>query len=42
MIKTMEIDLKTGLDIWIGWSLPGFSGLGALAASSVSIARAIT
>jgi mevalonate kinase len=41
MMKTMGIDPKTGLDIWIGGSLPGFSGLGASAASSVAIARAI-
>ncbi|MCJ7713721.1 mevalonate kinase [Candidatus Bathyarchaeota archaeon] len=30
-----------GLNIWLGGSLPGFSGLGASAASSVAIARAI-
>ena len=41
MMKAMGIDPKTGLDIWIGGSLPGFSGLGASAASSVAIARAI-
>jgi mevalonate kinase len=41
MLKTMTIDPKIGLDIWIGGSLPGFSGLGASAASSVAIARAI-
>ncbi len=41
MLKTMEIDLKTPLNIWIGGTLPGFSGLGASAASSVAIARAI-
>jgi mevalonate kinase len=41
MLKTMDLDVKTPLDIWIGGSLPGFSGLGASAASSVAIARAI-
>lgn len=41
MLKTMKIDPKTPLNIWIGGSLPGFSGLGASAASSVAIARAI-
>ena len=41
VLKTMEIDPRTPLSIWIGGSLPGFSGLGASAASSVAIARAI-
>ena len=41
MLKAMGIDPKTPLDIWIGGTLPGFSGLGASAASSVAIARAI-
>jgi mevalonate kinase len=41
MLKTMGIDPETPLNIWIGGSLPGFSGLGASAASSVAIARAI-
>ena len=41
MLKTMGIDSKTPLSIWIGGTLPGFSGLGASAASSVAIARAI-
>jgi mevalonate kinase len=41
MLKTMKIDPKTPLSIWLGGSLPGFSGLGASAASSVAIARAI-
>ena len=41
MLKAMGIDSKTGLDIWVGGTLPGFSGLGASAASSVAIARAI-
>ena len=42
MLKAMSIDPKTPLDIWIGGTLPGFSGLGASAASSVAIARAIS
>jgi len=41
MLTAMDLDPKTPLDIWIGGSLPGFSGLGASAASSVAIARAI-
>jgi len=41
ILKTMGIDPETPLNIWIGGSLPGFSGLGASAASSVAIARAI-
>ncbi|MBT0159627.1 mevalonate kinase [Candidatus Bathyarchaeota archaeon A05DMB-2] len=41
MLKAMGIDPKTPLSIWIGGTLPGFSGLGASAASSVAIARAI-
>jgi mevalonate kinase len=41
MLKAMGVDPKIGLDIWIGGTLPGFSGLGASAASSVAIARAI-
>jgi mevalonate kinase len=41
MMKAMGIDPETPLSIWIGGSLPGFSGLGASAASSVAIARAI-
>ncbi len=41
MLKAMDVDAKMGLDIWIGGTLPGFSGLGASAASSVAIARAI-
>src|SRR3990170_6626417 len=41
MLKAMSIDPKTPLNIWIGGTLPGFSGLGASAASSVAIARAI-
>ena len=42
MLKFMGLDPKTPLDIWIGGTLPGFSGLGASAASSVAIARAIS
>jgi mevalonate kinase len=42
MLIDMKLDPKTPLDIWIGGSLPGFSGLGASAASSVAIARAIS
>lgn len=41
MLKAMGIDTKISLDIWVGGTLPGFSGLGASAASSVAIARAI-
>ncbi len=42
MLKAMNLDPKLPLDIWIGGTLPGFSGLGASAASSVAIARAIS
>ena len=41
MLIAMGIDPKIALDIWVGGTLPGFSGLGASAASSVAIARAI-
>jgi mevalonate kinase len=41
MLKAMGLDPQTPLDIWIGGTLPAFSGLGASAASSVAIARAI-
>ncbi len=41
MLKAMGIDPKIALNIWVGGTLPGFSGLGASAASSVAIARAI-
>ena len=41
MLKKMGLDPKLPLEIWIGGTLPGFSGLGASAASSVAIARAI-
>ena len=42
MLKTMNMNPKNiAIDIWVGGNLPGFSGLGASAASSVAIARAI-
>jgi mevalonate kinase len=42
MLRTMGIDPeKAILKIWLGGNLPGFSGIGASAASSVAIARAI-
>lgn len=42
MLKTMEIAPETAnLSIRLGGNLPGFSGIGASAASSVAIARAI-
>ncbi len=42
MLKAMGIDPRTvSLSIWLGGNLPGFSGLGASAASSVAIARAM-
>ena len=42
MLKAMNLDpKKTAMDIWLCGNLPGFSGLGASAASSVAIARAI-
>jgi mevalonate kinase len=42
ILKTMGIEPKTtSFSIWLGGNLPGFSGLGASAASSVAIARAI-
>jgi mevalonate kinase len=42
MLKAMNLDpKKTAMDIWLGGNLPGFSGLGASAASSVAIARAL-
>lgn len=43
MLKAMGIDSeKASLGIWLGGNLPGFSGIGASAASSVAIARAIS
>lgn len=41
MLEAMSVDPKLPLNIWIGGTLPGFSGLGASAASSVAIARGI-
>ncbi len=42
MLTAMNMDpKKTAMDIWLGGNLPSFSGLGASAASSVAIARAI-
>jgi len=42
MLAAMGMDTKkVSIDIWLGGNLPGFSGLGASAASSVAIARAI-
>jgi mevalonate kinase len=42
MLKAMGIEAKAAaFSIWLGGNLPGFSGLGASAASSVAIARAI-
>jgi mevalonate kinase len=42
MLIAMNMDTKkVAIDIWLGGNLPGFSGLGASAASSVAIARAI-
>ena len=42
MLKAMDLDPKeVAIDIWLGGNLPRFSGLGASAASSVAIARAI-
>src|SRR3989337_1226244 len=42
MLKAMGIEPKTvSFSIWLGGNLPRFSGLGASAASSVAIARAI-
>jgi mevalonate kinase len=42
MVKALNMDPKTAsFKIWLGGNLPGFSGIGASAASSVAIARAI-
>jgi mevalonate kinase len=42
MVKALKLDPKTiSFKIWLGGNLPGFSGIGASAASSVAIARAI-
>jgi mevalonate kinase len=42
MLKAMGMPADASMNIWIGGTLPGFSGLGASAASSVAIARAIS
>jgi mevalonate kinase len=42
MLKAIGMPSDTAMAIWIGGNLPGFSGLGASAASSVAIARAIS
>ncbi len=42
MLKAIGMPTDTAMAIWIGGNLPGFSGLGASAASSVAIARAIS
>jgi len=42
MLKAMGIKPETvAFNIWLGGNLPGFSGLGASAASSVAIARGV-
>jgi mevalonate kinase len=42
MLEAMSIEAeKVSLRIWLGGNLPSFSGIGASAASSVAIARAI-
>ena len=42
MLRAMGLDPEEiSLDIWLGGNLPGFSGIGASAASSVAIARAM-
>ncbi len=42
MLKKMGIDPgKASLEVYLGGNLPGFSGIGSSAASSVAIARAI-
>ncbi|MFH0922799.1 MAG: hypothetical protein V1811_01950, partial [Candidatus Micrarchaeota archaeon] len=42
MLSMMGIQPDAGLDIWLGGSLPTMSGIGASAASSVPIARAVS
>ncbi len=42
MLEAMGLEKNVSLDIWLGGNLPGFSGIGASAASSVAIARAIS
>jgi mevalonate kinase len=42
MVEALKLDPKNiSFKIWLGGNLPGFSGIGASAASSVAIARAI-
>jgi len=42
MLEAMGLNPKQiSLDIWLGGNLPGFSGIGSSAASSVAIARAM-
>ena len=43
MLKMMELDSEENpMEIWLGGELPAFGGIGASAASSVAIARAIS
>jgi mevalonate kinase len=43
MVKALKLDPETiSFKVWLGGNLPGFSGIGASAASSVAIARAIS
>jgi len=42
MLEAIGLNKKVSLDIWLGGNLPSFSGIGASAASSVAIARAIS
>jgi len=42
MLEAMGLERNIFLNIWLGGNLPGFSGIGASAASSVAIARAIS
>jgi len=42
MLEAMGLEKNLSLDIWLGGNLPSFSGIGASAASSVAIARAIS
>ncbi len=42
MLEAMGLERNISMEIWLGGNLPGFSGIGASAASSVAIARAIS
>jgi mevalonate kinase len=42
MLEAMGLEKNVSMNIWIGGNLPSFSGIGASAASSVAIARAIS